>query len=258
MIPKQLLTKKQDVMKRKLIYLPAILIIVSIIFACSKDEEADPQQPADNNPPEYSVKTVEVPDQMSQSNDPGAQEAMSYIYMANSFTGFTGMFNPPQKNGIYKSTNDGPPWIYNWEVDDESGQYTVTMTFDEDNTHYYWSVVIDGVMDGIVLQDFTFLYSEQTKDDSEGLIRLYDPESQDLDVDIFWSTDTDGTYHFTFSEPEYMKIEITEYLDGSGFLAVYDWIIEQFLISFEAEWNADGHGQWWSYIDGILDDQGVW
>ncbi|MBN2174370.1 MAG: hypothetical protein JW731_09570 [Bacteroidales bacterium] len=41
-------------------------------------------------------------------------------------------------------------------------------------------------------------------------------------------------------------------------LAVYNRINEQYLISFEAEWNATGHGQWRSNIDGILDDQGVW
>jgi len=245
-------------MKSKLFYLPAILIVLSIIFACSKDEEAEPQQPTNNNPPEYTVKTVQVPDQMAQSNDPGAQQAMSFINMANSFTGFTGMFAPPQKSGIYKSTSDGPPWIHNWEVDDDSGQYSVTLTIDEDETHVFWSIVIDGVMEGIILQEFTFLYSKMAKDDSEGLFRLYDPDTQELGMDIFWSTDQSGIYHFTFLVPEEIKIEITQFPDGSGNIEVYEWLNDQFIISFVAEWNATGHGEWWSYIEGVLDEHDVW
>jgi len=96
--------------------------MIMFLGGCSKDDDtANPAQ--QNDPPVYAGKTVTPPDALMQSADPGAQETMMYINMANSFAGMAGSYmTPPGKSSGFKSTNgDGPPWVYSRDVNDESG-----------------------------------------------------------------------------------------------------------------------------------------
>jgi len=49
---------------------------------------------------------------------------------------------------------DGPPWVFTWDVDDGANQYTVILTINETSTSYTWSVTVDGVLEGVTLDNF--------------------------------------------------------------------------------------------------------
>ncbi len=139
-----------------------------LVSSCSDkdDNEANNQTP--NNSPTLQTRVVTVPDAMLDSNEPGAQDAVSFINMANAFTSFAGLMVPPPKIGSMKSTNDGDPWEYTWEFNEGEDVYSITLTVYETETHYEWTMVIDGVLDGIVLSDFVYMEASQTLDGLNG------------------------------------------------------------------------------------------
>lgn len=238
--------------------LPIILIaFTGLLFSCSDKDDTEPETTQDTAPA-FQGKSIEVPDGLQQSNNPGAQEAKSFISIANGFTGYAGMFSPPQKSGEYKSTNDGSPWVYSWEVSDQTGSYTVTLTITETDSETNWTIVLNGEMDGLALVDFTYLYGAETKDGKSGLIRMYDPESNSLGFEASWSTEN-NVDTFRFFVPEEIEIIVTQYPDNSGSLNVYEWTNGQFLLDFSAIWSASGSGESWEYDDdGTLINHEVW
>lgn len=238
-----------------LIWVLAVAFL-SFFVSCSKDDdEPEPQQ---QQAPTFSTKTVAVPDAMMQSSDEGAQEAVAYVNLANSFTGLANSFIPPQKCAPYKSTNDGPPWIYTWEVIDGEDQYTVTLTISQTSSGYEWDMVIDGTIDGIVVNNFLFMHGELSNDGKNGLFTLYDFETGEICMYVTWNTDDNGVYSVTFEIPEDIKVNVTSNLDGSGDVEVYEWENGNYQLEWKAVWTSDGHGEWWSYENGVLVDHGTW
>ncbi|MEZ5196860.1 MAG: hypothetical protein R2764_10780 [Bacteroidales bacterium] len=233
----------------KLNYLLTIVFIVfsGIFFACSEKDGTEPET-TQGSAPAFQGKSIEVPQEMVQSSNPGAQESMSYIAIANSFTGYTGMFVPPQKSGNYKSTNEGSPWVYSWEVNDQSGSFTVTLTVNENDYETTWAIVLNGEMDGIPLVDFTYLYGEESQDGKSGMIRLYDPESNSLGFETSWATEN-NVDTFRFYVPEELEIMVNQYPDNSGSLNAKEWTNGQLVLSFSAIWTASGSGEAWEYYE---------
>jgi hypothetical protein len=250
-------------MKRATILFSAIVLGMAMFFgACSKDDDdnSNPAPPPEEVP-EYGGQTVTIPDAMMQSQDPGAQQAVAYIDMANGFVEMAGSFgNPPEKSSSFKSTNgDGPPWVYNWEVNDETGNYTVTLTINETGDGTEWDIVVNGVMDGITLDNFTIMHGEQSDDGKNGSFTVYDWENQGGEIfEITWNTDDDGNYFIHINIPESVKIDVVANADGSGSVAFYQWNETDFELMFKAVWDAEGSGEWWQYEGGELIDHGTW
>lgn len=243
----------------KLNYLLAVVFFVfsGLLFSCSDKDDTEPESTQDSAPA-FQGKSIEVPQEMTQSSNPGAQESMSYISIANSFTGYAGMFVPPQKSGNYKSTNDGSPWVYSWDVNDQTGSYTVTLTVTENDNETTWTIVLNGMMDGLPLVDFTYLYGEESKDGENGLIRMYDPETSNMGFEASWAKEN-NVDTFRFYVPEEIEITVVQYPDNSGSLNVKEWTNGQFVLSFSATWTASGSGEAWEYDEnGELINHEVW
>jgi hypothetical protein len=221
--------------------------IFSLILAtgCKKDNDVNPG----NDAPDYQVKTVQVPDAMSQSNDPGAQEAATYIGMMNSIAGYGAMMTPPKKSTHITDLKDGGSEVYTWDIDDGNTHCTFTLTFTETATMYNWKMVIDGVMDGQTFNNFKFIEAEEAKDGSSSRITVYDPDSGGILMTMEWYK-TGDTYHFSFEMPNHVLITMDVNPDNSGTIKVSEWINNQWTLEFKATWNAAGHGEWWDYTSG--------
>jgi hypothetical protein len=247
-------------MKKTQLIFTAMALLMIFFTACSKDDDSTDAQQQQHDPPTFSVHTVDPPDAMIESSDPGAQQAVGYINMANAFAGMGSIYMiPPQKSGGYKSTNgDGPPWIYSWEVNEGEDNYTVTLTVDETPVIYTWNVVIDGIMEAVVYDNFTFMESIQAKDGSNGSFTVYDPGKSIILISAIWTKDQNDVYTTTFEIPEGVKIVMVSYPDGSGEISFYDWGETDWILSFRAAWDNTGHGEWWEYEDGEISEHGLW
>lgn len=243
---------------KRILSLLLSVILLTFVVSCSEKDETQPEEQQQKEAPQLTTQTVQVPETMAQSDDPGAQEATALVSIANAFSGFAGlMIPPPQKCGIYKSTNDDP-WTYTWEFNEGEDNYTVTLTIIETLTHYEWDMVINGVLDGLVLVDFIYMEATETLDGGSGSYYMYDPETQGPEMKVDWLTDSNGIYTVSFEIPEDVIIEMTSNLDGSGEVSEYDWFEGEYVISFRAVWTAAGTGEYWEYYEGELIDHGEW
>lgn len=225
--------------------------------SCSKDDDDDQTQQQQQAAPQMEATIVELPQVMMESNDPGAQQATIYANMANSFAGFASMMVPPEKSISLKSTM-GDPWVYTWEFSEGSDVYATTLTINETSTEYMWTMVINGTIGGMVLDNFMYMEASQMLDGSSGEFIMYDFEDQGAMMMVFWTTDSNGVYTVTFEVPNEMKIVMTSNPDGSGSVMMYEFYEVEYILEFQAEWDAAGHGEYWEYYEGELMDHGTW
>jgi len=230
--------------------------IFSLIIAtgCKKDDDVDPN----NNFTAYDIKTVIVPDAMAQSNDEGAQTAKSFLSMANAMSGYGGMMTPPSKSTSITKLKDSGTELFTWEINEGNTHCTITLTFIETATTYSWAVTIDGTLEGISLSNFTYIQAYSEKDEASGHMTLYNPEGSGVLMTQMWQELANGAFECITELPQSLLINVVTNEDGSGSVEVKDWINGQYVLDFRAEWDASGHGQWWEYIDGIIDEQGSW
>lgn len=247
-------------MKKQRLLLLAVLSVMLLLFmgSCSKDDDADntpssQQQEA----PQIETQIVELPQAMIESTDPGATQAAAYVNMANGFVGWSSMMVPPEKTNSLKSVS-GDPWIYTWEYNDGADIYAVTLTILETQTQVEWTMVINGTMEGIVLNDFLYMEANELLDGSSGSFVMYDWELQGIALMTSWSTDSNGVYNVVFEIPDNFKIEMTSNPDGSGSVMMYEFFESEYILEFHAAWTADGTGEYWEYYEGELMEHGTW
>lgn len=244
--------------KSNLLFAFITLFFFSFIVSCSEKDDTEPQDQQTQEAPTLETKIVELPEAMTQSNDPGAQMATMYANMANGFTGWAGMMIPPQKSASLKSTLDGDPWVYTWDFSEGADAYSITLTIAETPTEYLWTMVINGTLGGMVLDNFLYMEANEALDGTSGEFVMYDPEEQGIGLIASWVTNSNGVYSLTFEMPGEVKIVLTTNLDNSGEISVYDWNETEYLLSFNASWDSTGHGEYWEYDAGELVDHGTW
>jgi hypothetical protein len=240
----------------KFLILFTTIFSLVIVSSCKKDDDVDPNN--NNDFTAYEIKTVTVPDAMVQSNDEGAQTARTFIGMANSMSGYGGMMTPPSKSTAVTHFKDGGTELYSWEINEGNTHCTITLTFIETTTSYSWAVTISGTLEGLILSNFTYIQAYSEKDETSGHMTLYDPEGSGVLMTQSWQEFANGTFECTLEMPQYLFIKVVTNADGSGSVEVKDWMNGQYVMDFRAEWDASGHGQWWEYLDGVIDEQGSW
>lgn len=232
-----------------------VFFSVLIVFTgCKKDNEnEDPNQEA----PDFKTQQIDLPDAMTNANDPGAQQATAYVNMANSYAAMGAMMVPPGKSTLVKDLKDGTPWTYTWEVDDGTGQFTVTLTVTEDAVKYMWEFVINGNLDGIQVTNFVYLRGIEYKDGSFSSLEGWDPQTGELAFSWTWSNNS-GTITMELLFPGETKIVVVINPDNSGSMEFYEWMNNQWILEFRVVWTAAGTGEWWEYDNGVLVDTGSW
>ena len=258
-------SRKEDAMRGFSFKAAVILMVlaVALLAGCSKEESTTPAAPSNNtndNPPSFGVQQVTPPSEMTQSQDPYAQQAAAYVAMANAFASYTSYLSPPSNMEAPELTSSyaGPPWTYTWSVNNGEDNFTVTLTIDETTSSYTWNVVVTGVFDGQTLDHFLFIEGEQAKDGKSGSLTIHDPETQGIAVTVNWNYDESNAYHLTYEVPGEAKIVATVNQDDSGSVAYYEWNGSAFEMVFRAVWNADGSGEWWTYEEGAQTGHGTW
>lgn len=228
----------------------SILSLV-IISSCKKDDDNNPN----NNAQQYDSKTVDVPDAMAQSSDPGAQQGTAYLNMVNSMATYGSMMTPPAKS-TPANFKDGGTEVYTWEVNEGMNNYTATLTIIETSTMFSWQMSINGTIDGQTFTNFTYISAESGKDGMHSSITLYEFDGSGIAMTMSWQDNGNGTTTFNFEVPNSIRLTAVINSDGSGSMEVYEWNGQSFYLDFRIEWNASGHGQWWEYFDGNISDQG--
>ncbi len=230
------------------------MITLIMVAGCKKDEDTSDE----NKMPAYEAKTIEIPDAMAQSSNVGAQETKSYISMINGMASFGSMLTPPAKSTANKHLKDSGTETYSWEVNEGTSNYTVTLNVTETASVISWECILNGIMEGITFNNFTYIRAEEYKDGTGSRFTLYDWETSGINMDLSTQVQLNGITVFTLEMPEKMIVSLNIKADGSGTMEFKDWINGQYITTFESEWDATGHGEFWEYDDGNLIDHGVW
>jgi len=215
-------------------------LFVFLAFGCSDDEDPPTQQTTPTMEHTPTLQSVTIPQAMTQSTDPHAQLAVTYINLANSLSGLGSYFNPPTKaaktTGFSGSATDTLTWTWN------AGYITVILKFWETDTHYYWRYIWHGTYDQVVYNNWIWYDANQTKDGTAGQLVWYDDNSTTPLLTWEW-TYVSNVYTLTYYFEGVDRLVIVVNADGSGSLNYYD----NNILSLKIEWNADGSGEWWTY-----------
>jgi hypothetical protein len=233
-----------------------LTIVFSLTFStgCKKDETTEPAQ---QTAQEFTPKTVKIPDAMAQSNEPGAQQSVAYVNMVNSMSVYGSLLVPPKKSS-YLIQKDGGTEVYTWEHNDGSSNYTATLKITETTSYIKWELILNGNLNGHLVNNFTYLKAEEYTDGSKSSFTMYDFDNPGTIVMTINWHESGGTTYFTFEVPQDVIISMEVYADGSGMIEVKEWRNGQYLLDFRAEWTAAGTGEAWEYSNGELVDHTSW
>ncbi len=241
---------------KKLKFFTVLATLTAALFltSCHKDNDPAPGE----NTPQFQLKTVTVPDAMSQSSDQGAQMTVTYLNMVNSLTSFADLMKHNKDVTIQHFKENGTH-TETWEVhDNENNNYTVTLTITETSEKYSWKMTVDGILDGNAVHDFLFMEAVQYKDGSNNTFTVYNYENPGEVLFYLSWHESNGTAYMTFEVPNEMLFNIIVNSDGSGSIEVKDWDNGSYQLRFKANWDASGHGEWEEYANGELYDSGSW
>jgi len=248
---------------QKKLFLPLLVISLFFLFLLTNCSDSSFTEPEKSSPPEFQMQAISLPDNMANSSDPEVQRVMSYITMANVYSQYSNLLVPP--GGVEnQGNNDGPPWVYSWDVDnDEYGVFTATLTIEEDREGnlYLFELIVDGMLDGNQFEQFLFIDGQQSMDGTEGELKIYDPDPEnEILALVTWNNTEEGVYTLTIVEYNTYEIHISLNDGDSGSIEVYqsEDNAENPLI-FKAEWYSDGTGEWFAYDEnGNQEDNGSW
>lgn len=240
-----------------LLLLGALLAIFA--FGCSSDDDKTPtgsDDPVIINPTSIEeLNNAPVTALMGSGNEYAASAA-GYISMAE---GYSGWFTPPSssiREEAMPRYAAGDSTTYTWTMED----FTVTMSWVERATVYYWVVIIDGTDGEVVFDNFKMLEAEALKDGSSGWMKLFlDPDApQQVFMSWTWTSITDGDFTMNltvYNDDGSVIIEaiIVIHNDGSGYVEFRN----EGVLFWRVTWVADGMSGTWEYY-GDPPTSGTW
>ena len=234
----------------KLLILFTAILSAILIAGCSKDDDTPVGEAQ-----KFEVKSVQVPKAMSQSNDPGAQMATSYVNMINGLSGFSSLMAPPGNKPDNISNGER---TFTWDVNDKTGIYTVKLVIKETNSEIIWDMYIDGTMEGNVLNNFHYIHAVKQKDESGSVFTVWDPDTGSKFMELSWSVIANESVKFVFEVFNETYLTVIVNSDGSGSIELKEWLLGGYVTTYKASWAASGHGQYQEFVNGVLDNNGSW
>jgi hypothetical protein len=258
-----MINKGGKMYNQKKLFLPLLVISLFVLFLLTNCSDSSFTEPEKSSPPEFQMQAISLPNNMANSSDPNVQRVMSYITMANVYSQYSNLLVPP--GGVEnQGNNDGPLWVYSWDVDnDEYGVFTATLTIEEDREGnlYLFELIVDSLLDGQELEQFSFIKGQQSMDGTEGELKINDPNPEnEILALVTWNSTEEGIYTLTIVEYNSYEIHINLDENDAGSLEVYQFEDngDKNLI-FKAVWNSDGTGDWYSYDENENEeDNGSW
>lgn len=244
--------------KRRIAIWIIVILFISLLFSCSDDGGSTGPEETE---PEWETQTVTVPDNMQQSQDPMVQMAVGHINTANNMMNtYSSFLQPPEKAKVSSPGSyyekEGP-WTYSWS----ENNLTITLTINESEDDYEWTVVLDGTDGEYNYDNWTYIYATTSQNNSNGHIKVYKQVTDNVGAEVIWSTDDAGVFNMTIEQfyDTQTKSELISNPDGSGEVNHYEYMEGSYVIQFKAEWQTDGSGEWWIYDDnGEVENSGSW
>lgn len=234
-----------------------LLLLAGVFASCSSDDDAKPS--VENAKFSFSgtAKAVEAPSALATKDDPYAQQTVGYIEMVNSMATFISAFEPPSgatktsteisaPNGRVNGTASSVVvWTWSdpnygtiaYQIKDLSDKYTFEVFFKPNDTNEW----------------LRYLYAEEQKDKSSGMMEMY----SDSEVYLRWDWARSGdNFTFTYSSPvfdfEFVMVVNTKTKAGS-----VNYFIGGAKV-YEIVWTSQGAGSWKYYENGVVVEEGTW
>ncbi len=248
-----------SILKWVLILTAASFLVISL--ACSSGDSVDddsPNGPSTEDPPEFlSIRAIDIPDAMRQSDDTKARLISGYIDEINSYGEH--LIEPDFSRKLSAFTavyNDGQPdWIDTVVI----GQLTVIIEIYDDPDFYAWNWFYDGYDGQLNYTNWQAMHAEVHKTMGFGNFIIYDPASSGISRQWNFGYLDQGVYNMDLSDYSGgQRFDARENPDGSGRLEYYLQDGQDFVLQLRAEWQADGSGSWWEYDNDVQTGSGNW
>lgn len=222
-------------------------IAIGLITACSKDEEAKPEQELKEASFGFDAEDppIEVPTALETSDNEQAQQIATYLNSINSITTYTSYFNAPDDaevsntpintgtSGGRMSATQENVVVYTWTYTQGDESVTYAYQVSEDNQFYYFEYFIKYNDDPYL----SLIKGAESKADlKEGYLEWFsDYGSDEYLLRYEWTENADGSFVFNYYASSY-TIELNIAADGSGTIDYY----ESGNLFANYTWNAAG------------------
>jgi hypothetical protein len=241
----------------------SLLLMMAFAMSCSKDEK-DPEPDLDKVSISLAenAQVITVPTAMANSEDPYAQQASSYITLANSVSANFALFKAPAN--ATKSTTEITPVngrvnasakvvVYTW-TDPSYG--SVAYQVKDAGTKYTFEFFVKPQGE---TGWYRYLHAEEEKDHSTGNMIVYDYFSKSNDILLQWDWTKSGDdfkMNMTSSlDSDVFKVTIAINTKTKAGSVVY---FQNALKLYDMTWDAQGSGTWNFYENGVVTDSGTW
>ncbi len=234
--------------KKHLIWILALMAAL-VLFACSDDDE---KTPTGGTPPQPTptVASIAVPAGMQSSGNSYAQQAVTWVTIANVFISMASQVTAPGKINpmSYKTANafDSSTWSYTTQG------LTFSIIYWDDALTHYWDLRYDGTDGVYTYDDWLVARFVQKKDGTGGSITVYETNTTTVEASVVW-TYIGGVYTVTLTSGTDVVVIVVN-ADGSGTLDYTD----DGCLELEIEWAADGSGSWVENDCGQGSSSGTW
>ncbi|MCD9018420.1 hypothetical protein [Parachryseolinea silvisoli] len=233
-------------------------------FSCSKDDDATPEKSLEDVAFSMSGSSsvVTPPSAMASSDDTYAIQATSYVNMANAMSGYLQYFKPPQgsvksstpitvANGRVAATQT-EYLVYTW-TDSQGSGMSIAYQVSEQSDKYVFEIFIKYSQD----EDWTrYVYAEETKDGSEGLMHIYGVDDV-VFITYSWKHTGDNFDFVISSIEDETAFEINIHVNTKTKAGSVEYVMNDELL-YKMEWDAAGNGTWAYYVEGEVEESGSW
>ena len=245
-----------------------LLIAFSVVaFSCSKDDDATPEKSLEDVTMSLSGSSsiVTPPTAMASSDNTYAMQASGYVSLANAMSGYLQYFKPPQgavKSSTAITTANGRAaaaqteyLVYTW-TDSQGSGLSLAYQVSEQSGKYVFEIFIKFDQGDDWMR---YVYAEEAKDGSEGLMRIFGAMygSDDLMLNYSWKHTGDLFEFVMSSDADASAYEVSIKINTKTKAGSVEYVIDGALM-YNMTWDAAGNGTWTYYIDGEIYESGSW
>lgn len=239
---------------KQTIFLLAVAVFIS---SCSKDDEPKAIVEESEDPQiglfaEDGMTVIQVPQAMTESEDPHAIMATAYVGLSTSFSIYGAFFMVPE--GATKTDQPitaangrimGGYTVYEWEGADGA---TIAYQYSESGGQEVFEIFIkEGGKDYL-----KFMEVIQDPDGRSGSMEWF--SELGMSASWTWEVRNDESYFLVFSSED-ERYEVESFKDLSGNVKFFT----DGLLRSEISWDKKGNGVWTDFDEaGLVEDEGEW
>lgn len=228
-----------------------ILALLLLTSGCSSDDDSVTEpKTSEKNPPEFSMKKLQLPSNMLVSTDEKVVLVKSFVQNKQDLSDFGCVFCPPEN-----ATKEILPntWKYSWVEEN----LTKILSITEFKDRNLWQLYYYGTKDGFDFDNYKFMDAIQFNDQSSGHVFIFEEPTTQMKYEWNWLT-VDQKYTLQWSDycDENCKVLFSMNEDNSGEFQKLERIENTFILKLKVQWNNDGTGNWWEYENSQIKNSG--